>query len=77
MQVFGPWLPILFGVGSVLLLAGLVAVQYAQVVESRPIRTLGGGAVSVGWRLLLAAVSVYVMIRALEAIFATMVSSLP
>jgi len=77
MQVFGPWLPVLFGFGAILLIVGLVAAQYAEITGSRSIRALGRGASNVGWRLMLLAVFVYVMARVLEAIFDNMLSNPP
>ena len=74
MDVFGPWLPWLFVVGTVLLVGGLVAKEFAP---GSFVAGLGRGAANVGWRMMLLAVSVYLVIRALEAAFSSLLSNLP
>jgi hypothetical protein len=74
MEVFGPWLPPLFGFGVVLLVGGLVAKQAA----SGPfLKGVGRGAVKVGSLMLLLAVTLYLLIVALAAAFENMISNLP
>jgi hypothetical protein len=74
MDLFGPWLPPLFGVGTVLLVGGLLTKEVAQ---DRSVRGLGRGAANVGWRLMLLAAAMYFIILALTAVFEKMVSNLP
>ena len=55
MDDFGPWLPWLFDVSTVLLVGGLLATQLAAAADSSLVRGLGRGAINVGWRMMLAA----------------------
>jgi hypothetical protein len=73
-DVFGPWLPLLFGVGAILHVDGLLTKEMAA---DSSIQKLGRGAANVGWRLILLAVVAYLLIRALGAIFDSFVRSLP
>lgn len=75
MSVFGPWLPWLFGVGTVLLVGGLVATRLAADLPA--VRGLGRGVANVGWRMVLAATEIYLLVRVLEGVFQSMVSNLP
>ena len=75
MDVFGSWLPWLFGVGTVLLVGGLVAKEFGP--GSKILTELGRRAVNVGWRMMLLAVFVYLMVRVLEAVFSNLLSNLP
>ncbi len=77
MVIFGPWLSWLFGMGTVLLVGGLVATQLAAATDVPAVRALGHGAANVGWRMMLAAVAIYILVRVLEGIFQSMVSNLP
>jgi len=77
MSIFGPWLPWLFGVGTVLLVSGLVATQLAAASDFPAVRGLGHGAINVGWRMMLAAAAIYVLVRVLEGVFQSMISNLP
>ena len=77
MVIFGPWLPWLFGMGTVLLVGGLVATQLAAATDFPAVRALGRGAANVGWRMMLAAVAIYILVRVLEGIFQSMISNLP
>ena len=77
MGIFGPWLPWLFGVGTVLLVGGLVATRLSAAAGSRVVRGLGRGAINVGWRMMLAAAAFYVLVRVLEGVFQSMMSNLP
>jgi uncharacterized membrane protein YgdD (TMEM256/DUF423 family) len=52
MNLFGPWLVPLFGVGAVLLVGGLVT---REMASDRSVKGLGRGAANVGWRLMLLA----------------------
>ena len=74
MNLFGPWLLPVFGIGTVLLVGGLATKEMAQ---DRSVKGLGRGAANVGWRLMLLAAAMYLMILALTAVFENMVSSLP
>jgi hypothetical protein len=74
MDLFGPWLLPLFGVGTVLLAGGLLTKEIA----SKPsVKGLGRGAANVGWRLMLLAVAMYLVVLALTAVFDNMISNLP
>jgi hypothetical protein len=66
MDVFGPWLPWLFGVGTILLVGGLLAKEMAPNSSAQK---MGRGAANVGWRLILLAVVVYLLILGLGAVF--------
>lgn len=74
MDVFGPWLQGLFGMGAVLLAGGLLTKGLAG---SLFLQRLGRTAVNVGWRLVLLAIAAYALIVALQAAFENMVSNLP
>lgn len=74
MDLFGPWLLPLFGVGTFLLVGGLVT---KELVSDRFVKGLGRGAANVGWRLMLLAAAMYLAILALTAVFENMVSNLP
>ncbi len=74
MDVFGPWLPWLIGVGTLLLVGGLVAKEMAPNPSAQK---LGRGAASVGWRLVLLAVAAYLLIWALGTVFDGFISNLP
>jgi hypothetical protein len=74
MNLFGPWLLPLFGVGTVLLVGGLVTKELAS---DRTVKGLGRGAANVGWRLMLLAAAMYLVILALTAVFENMMSNLP
>ena len=74
MDVFRPWLPWLFGMGAVLLVGGLLAKEMAP---SSSAQKMGRGAANVGWRLILLAVVVYLLIRGLGVVFDSFVSNLP
>ena len=74
MNLFGPWLLPLFGVGTVLLVGGLVTKEMAS---DRTVKGLGRGAANVGWRLMLLAAAMYLVILALTAVFENMMSNLP
>lgn len=74
MNLFGPWLLPLFGVGTVLLLGGLLA---KEVVSDPSFKWLGRAAANAGWRMMLLAVTMYIMILALTAVFENMLSNLP
>lgn len=74
MDVFGPWLPWLFGVGTILLVGGLLAKEMAPGPSAQK---LGRGAANVGWRLILLAIVAYLLIWALGAIFDSFISNLP
>jgi hypothetical protein len=52
MNLFGPWLVPLFGVGAVLLVGGVVT---REMASDRSVKGLGRGAANVGWMLLAAA----------------------
>lgn len=73
-DLFGPWLIPLFGVGTVLLAGGLLTNEMAS---NPSVKGLGRGAANVGWRLMLLAAAMYFVILALTAIFANMISNLP
>jgi hypothetical protein len=77
MGIFGPWLLWLFGVGTVLLVSGLVAMQLAAAADFPVVRGLGRGAINVGWRMMLAAAAIYVLVLVLEGFFQSMISNLP
>ena len=77
MGIFGPWLPWLFEVGTVLLVSGLVATQLAAATDFPAVRGLGRGAINVWWRMMLAAAAIYVLVRVLEDVFQSTVSNLP
>lgn len=74
MAVFGSWLPLLFGGGAVLLAGGLLAKGMAP---NSIVRNLGHGAANVGWRMMLLAAAMYLLIVALAAVFENMISNLP
>jgi hypothetical protein len=74
MNLFGPWLVPLFGVGAVLLVGGLLTKELAS---DRSVKGLGRGAANVGWRLMLLATAMYLAILALTAVFESMISNLP
>jgi hypothetical protein len=74
MDLFGPWLLPLFGVGTVLLAGGLLTKEMAS---DRSVKRLGRGAANVGWRLILFAAAMYIFILALTAVFENMLSNLP
>ena len=73
-QIFGPWLPWLFGVGTVLLVCGLVVGEFGT---GSVLAGLGRGAANVGWRMMLFAAAIYIMARVLEGVFQSMMSNLP
>ena len=77
MSIFGPWLPWLFGVGTVLLVSGLLATQLAAAADFSVVRGLGRGAINVGCRMMLAAAAIYVLVRVLEGVFQSMTFNLP
>jgi hypothetical protein len=70
MNLFGPWLVPLFGVGTVLLVGGMLAKEMAS---DPSVKGLGRGAANVGWRLLLLAAAMYLMILALGTVFENMI----
>ena len=74
MDVFGPWLPWLFGVGTILLVGALLAKEMAPNSSTQK---LGRGAANVGWRLILLAVAAYLLIVGLGAVFDSFISNLP
>ncbi len=74
MQVFGPWLPLLFGVGTVLLVGGLLT---KELSPNSTAKGLGRSAASAGWKMMLLAAALYFLVRVLAAIFENMVSNLP
>ena len=74
LEVFGPWIPLLFGAGTILLVGGLLAKEAAA---SPTAKGLGRAAANVGWRMMLLAAAIYLLIRALSAAFEGMVSNLP
>ncbi len=74
MDVFGPWLPWLFGVGAILLVGGLLAKEMAPTSSAQK---LGRGAANVGWRLILLAIVAYLLIVGLGAVFDSFLSNLP
>ena len=74
MEVFGPWLPLLFGLGIVLLVGGLVAKEMAA---NSTVKGLGRGAANAGWRMMLLAATIYLLVLALAAFFENMISNLP
>ena len=74
MEVFGPWLPLLFGLGTALLVGGLVMKEAAS---DRFLKGIGRGALNVGWRMMLFATAMYLLILALSAAFENMLSNLP
>ena len=74
MEVFGPWMPILFGLGTVLLVGGL----FTKEMASHPAaKRLGRAAANAGWRMMLLAAAIYLLVRVLAAVFESMVSNLP
>jgi hypothetical protein len=74
MDLFGPWLLPLFGVGTVMLAGGLLTKEMAS---DRSIKRLGRGAANAGWRLMLLAAAMYLVVLALAAVFDNMISNLP
>ena len=60
-----------------LLVSGLVATQLAAASDFPAVRGLGHGAINVGWRMMLAAAAIYVLVRVLEGVFQSMISNLP
>ena len=77
MSIFGPWLPWLFGVGTVLLVSGLLATLLAAAADFTAVCGFGRGAINVGWRMMLAAAAIYVLVGVLEGLFQSMISNLP
>jgi hypothetical protein len=73
-NLFGPWLVPLFGVGTALLVGGPLTKELAS---NRSVKGLGRGAANVGWRLMLLAATMYLALLALAAIFSSMISNLP
>ena len=59
MNLFGPWLLPLSGVGTVLLMGGLLT---KEIASDRSVKGLGRGAANVGWRLMLLAAVMYFLI---------------
>ncbi len=74
MSVFGPWIPLLFGVGTALLVGGLLT---KELVSDATAKGLGRAAANAGWRLMLLAAVIYLLVRGLTAVFESMVSNLP
>jgi hypothetical protein len=74
MNVFGPWLPLLFGVGTVLLVCGMVT---KEVAPDSSTRGLGRNIANVGWRLMLIAAAIYLSIQGLQAVFNSFIANLP
>ena len=74
MKFFGPWLPWLFGVGTVLLVGGLLTTKFAT---DSSIRGVGRGVASAGLRLMLFAAAIYLLIKGLGAVFEGASSNLP
>ena len=74
MEIFGPWLPPLFGFGAVLLAGGLAA---KEIISDPFLKGIGRGAANVGWRMMLFAATMYLLIVALAAVFEGMLSNLP
>ncbi len=75
MEIFGPWLPLLFGLGKVLLVGGLVA---KEAVSDRFLKDIiGRGSANVGGRMMLFAATMYLLVQALSAAFKSMLSNLP
>lgn len=74
MEIFGPWLPLLFGLGTVLLVGGLLTKEMAA---NSTVKGLGRGAANAGWRMMLLAAVMYLLILALSAAFENMLSNLP
>lgn len=73
MEIFGPWLPLLFGLGTVLLVGGPVAKEAAS---DRFLKGIGRGAANVGSRMMLFAATMYLLVLALSAAFESMLSHL-
>ena len=73
MEIFGPRLPSLFGLGTDLLVGGLVA----KAAASDRLKGIGRGAADVGWRMMLFAATMYLLVLALSAAFESMPSNLP
>ena len=74
MAVFGPWLPLLFGVGTVLLVGGLLT---KEMSPNSTAKGLGRSAAAAGWKMMLLAAAIYFLVRVLAAVFENMVSNLP
>ncbi len=66
MDLFGPWLPSLFGVGAVLLVGGLLTKELASDAS---VQRLGRGAASAGLKMMLLAATIYLLIQVLGAVF--------
>lgn len=77
MELFGPWLRWLFGIGLILLVGGIAAIQTAPVFEAPAARKIGRLASGLGMRMVLAAVACYFLIWALTNIFENMMFNLP
>ena len=74
MEVFGPWMPLLFGVGTVLLVGGLLTKEMAV---NSTVKGLGRAAANAGGRMMLLAAAMYLLVVALAAVFENMLSNLP
>ncbi len=74
MEVFGPWLPLLFGVGTVLMVGGLLT---KEMDAQSTVKGWGRVAANAGLRMMLLAATMYLLILALSAVFENMLSNLP
>ena len=72
MKFFGPWLPWLFGVGTVLFVGGLLMTRLAS---DSSIQGVGRGISSAGLRLMLFAAAIYLLIKGLGAVFDSFTSN--
>ena len=74
MGVFGPWMPLLFAVGAILLVGGL---RVKEMAPNPFPKGLGRAATNAGWRMMLLAAAIYLLIVVLAAVFENMLSNLP
>lgn len=68
-ELFGPWLWWLFGIGLILFISGLAAKRAAPIFEMPAARRAGRLATDLGLRIVIAAVACYLAIWALSRVF--------
>jgi hypothetical protein len=77
MDLLGPWMALIFGVGTALLLAGIASRMLGLASEFRVLRNLERTALDAGFRMMLGVAAAWFLIWALESAFGQKLSNLP